>query len=86
MNEIDVEVVVIILFELDRVQVLRGDPDVLNLKLFEKSLKNLLVFWVGFGCCGLGLLTWGLSWDLNLDGLGLEGLSWGRSCNLGYLA
>jgi hypothetical protein len=78
MDEIDVEVVIIVLLELDRVQVLRRYADVLYLKLFEKCLKNLLILWVGFGCHWLWLLlTCSLPWELNLDSLGLEGLSMG---------
>lgn len=84
MNEVDVEVVVIILFKIDGVEVLAGDTDVGNLKLREKLFKDGLIFrsdlfW------GSGLLPGSLTWELNLDGLGLEWLGSSRCSNLRYL-
>jgi len=83
-NEVDVEVVVIILFKIDGVEVLAGDTDVGNLKLREKLFKDGLIFrsdlfW------GSGLLSSSLTWELNLDGLGLEWLGSSCGCDLRYL-
>lgn len=84
MNEVDVEVVVIILFKLDGVEVLAGDADVGNLKLRKEVFKDGLIFrsdlfW------GSGLLPGSLTWQLYLDGLGLEWLGSSCSCDLRYL-
>ena len=81
MNEVDVEVVIIILFKINGVEVLASDTNVGNLKLRKKVFKDSLIFrsdlfW------GSGLLSSSLTWELNLDGLGLEWLSSSCSCDL----
>ena len=84
MNEVNVEVVVIILFELNGVEVLASDANVGNLKLRKKLLKDGLIF-RGDLLWGSGLLSGSLTWKLNLDGLGLEWLSSSCGCDLSYL-
>lgn len=84
MNEVDVEVVVIILFELNGMEVLASDANVGNLELRKKLLKDGLIF-RGDLLWGSGLLSGSLTWKLNLDGLGLEWLSSSCGCDLSYL-
>jgi hypothetical protein len=83
-NEVNVEVVVIIFFKLNRVEIFASDTDIGNLKLRKKLFKDGLIFrsdlfW------GSGLLSSSLTWQLNLDCLGLEWLSSSCSCDLRYL-
>lgn len=80
-NEVDVEVVVIILFKLDGVEVLAGDTNVGNLKLRKKVFKDGLIFRSDL-FRGSGLLSSSLTWELNLDSLGLEWLSSSCSCDI----
>lgn len=81
MNKVDVEVVIIILFKLDGVEVLACDTDVSNLKLRKKLFKDSLIF-RSYLFWGSGLLSSSLTWELNLDSLGLEWLSSSCSCDL----
>lgn len=79
MNEVDVEVGVIILFELDGMEILASDSDVVDLELSEKCLQGVLILRSsGLRLC-LCLLAGSLPWELDLDGLGLEGLDGGGS-------
>jgi hypothetical protein len=80
-NKVDVEVVIIILFKLDGVEVLACDTDVSNLKLRKKLFKDSLIF-RSYLFWGSGLLSSSLTWELNLDSLGLEWLSSSCSCDL----
>ena len=84
MNEVDVEVIIIILFKLNGVEVLASDANVGNLELRKELLKYGLIF-RGDLLWGSGLLSCGLTWELNLDGLGLEWLSSSCGCDLRYL-
>ena len=84
MNEVDVEVVVIIFFELNGVEVFASDANVGDLELRKKLLKDGLIFRSDL-LWGSGLLSCGLAWKLNLDGLRLERLSSSSSCYLRYL-
>lgn len=81
MNEVDVEVVIIILFKLNGMEILASHTNVGNLELRKELFKDSFIFrsdlfW------GSGLLSGSLSWKLNLDSLGLEWLSSSCSCDL----
>jgi hypothetical protein len=71
-NKVDVEVRVVILFEIDWEKILRCDSDLSDLKLVKKHLQHDLVLRCDLFSLLLLLSLCTLPWELNLDLFGLE--------------
>ena len=65
MDEVDVEIAVIVFFEVDWVEVFGGDTDVVNVNLLLQSIEDLEVIFSG-DVLFLDFFTWLFLIDINL--------------------
>ena len=72
MNKVNVEVGIVILFEIYREKILRCDSNLPNLKLVKKHLQHYFILRCNFFRFLLSTTLSGLAWELNLDFFGLE--------------